>query len=482
MWAAIALLAASCSADDGESEVVSSGQRMISGDDLAHTVVSYPCIVEPPDHPNVTCAQVTVPENRSGYWNTRTISLPVVVFHATAANPRPDPVIYLEGGPGGSAIADLDALYARFIEQLAVERDVVVFDQRGSGFSQPSLACGVDPTAEMWIGEATLVESAKLCRSRLAASNEELGAYRAAESAADVVDIATALGYESWNLLGVSYGSRLGLTVMRDHPDGLRSVVLDSVYPPQVDAAGESRRRMAEATMAFIAACERDPVCADRFPDLATRLADLADSLDRTPWTEAGVTFDGFSLMATVESLLTRAETASLIPLMLEATERRDFQAFGQVLSPVFAFGDDFSFGAFLAQICTDEVPFTRGAKPLTVAPPFDRLPLQGSWYIAACDEFLNYEPDPIENEPVSSDLPVLMLAGALDPITPASWAHSTAETLPNSTVVVLDHVSHNVLRYRCSVDLAEEFFGLPRAPLTSSCEFPFLLSDTAAQ
>jgi pimeloyl-ACP methyl ester carboxylesterase len=144
------------------------------------------------------------------------------------------------GGPGGHAIESVVLsfdMFAPFVEN----RDLIVFDQRGTGFSQPSLNCQeltdlvydlIDENLSIEEIEDRQIEAVKQCRDRITREGINLSLYNSAQSAADLNDLRMALDYESWNILGISYGTRLALTAMRDFPDGIRSVILDSVYPP----------------------------------------------------------------------------------------------------------------------------------------------------------------------------------------------------------------------------------------------------------
>ena len=161
------------------------------------------------------------------------VNLAVAIIHAGGVRPRTDPILYLEGGPGGSALADPDY----WLESLLhTSRDIILLDQRGTGFSLPSLDCPETDayTKEEDYGYDSMVAAATACRDRLTLDGVDLAQYNSANSAADVEDLRLALGIDKWNLYGVSYGTRLALTVMRYFPAGVRSVVLDSVYPPNV--------------------------------------------------------------------------------------------------------------------------------------------------------------------------------------------------------------------------------------------------------
>ncbi|MCU0491295.1 MAG: alpha/beta hydrolase, partial [Chloroflexaceae bacterium] len=179
----------------------------------------------------VRCGTLTVTEDRKQNGG-RLIQLAVVVVASIAADPAPDPILFLAGGPGGGAINDVeDWLYS----PLRDERDIILLDQRGTGYSQPNLAC--PELADE--GYDTELDALEACRDRLRQQWVNLQAYNSAATAADVAELREALGYEQINLFGVSYGSRVALTVLRDAPQGIRSVILDSAYPPEVNGYNE---------------------------------------------------------------------------------------------------------------------------------------------------------------------------------------------------------------------------------------------------
>jgi pimeloyl-ACP methyl ester carboxylesterase len=160
---------------------------------------------------DVRCGFVVVPEDRS-QPKSPTIRLAVAIFKTSSPHPAPDPVLVLGGGPGDALLEKAGPTYTA--GNLPSNRDLILLDQRGAGYSQPSLKYGY-PSMNAGLN---------------------LNAFTTLESAADVHDLIRALGYRQVNLDGVSYGTRLALTLMRLFPADLRSVVLDSVLPPQVNA------------------------------------------------------------------------------------------------------------------------------------------------------------------------------------------------------------------------------------------------------
>ena len=81
---------------------------------------------------------------------------------------------------------------------------------------------------------ALKVDALAACADELRAV-ADLDAYHTAAIAADVEDLRRALGYEELNLWGTSYGTWVALAAMRDHPEGIRSVILDAPLPPEAD-------------------------------------------------------------------------------------------------------------------------------------------------------------------------------------------------------------------------------------------------------
>ena len=200
------------------------------------------CRIREPQGVIVQCGNLVVPENRSDP-DSRMIELHVMVFGTASRNPAPDPLLYLAGGPGSSIVETSLYQLPLFLRFLA-ERDVIVFDQRGVGASQPTLDCPEDTKAvfdslnqrlTMEEEKALHVEAMRICRERLAEEGVDFTGYNTSENAADVRDLRKAMGIPEWNLYGVSYGTRLALATLRDYPQGIRSVILDSTFPLDVD-------------------------------------------------------------------------------------------------------------------------------------------------------------------------------------------------------------------------------------------------------
>jgi pimeloyl-ACP methyl ester carboxylesterase len=194
------------------------------------------------------CGTVAVPQDRSSDGSA-TFELEVVVFASEADAPAPDPLVYLAGGPGENAIDTLRFTFDDLFRPFLKARDVVVFDQRGAGYSEPGAECEELAALEIDLLDRSLsideesalgVAAAQACYDRLMSAGVALDALSTAESAADVHSIMTALGYDEWDSLGISYGTRLAQTIMRDRPEGVRSVIRDSVVPLEADIIAQT--------------------------------------------------------------------------------------------------------------------------------------------------------------------------------------------------------------------------------------------------
>ena len=197
-------------------------------------IAGFPDLDFPSD---VRCGYLTVLENRAKP-DGRRIRIFVMRAPAVSATPKPDPIVYLSGGPGGAGSFEV----AFMVEHgLNADREVIFVDQRGTHHADPRLGCPeweqyvYDAVSLPFAAESTTAADAaavKACRDQWAATGVDLAAYNSTENAADIAELRVALGIDSWNVYGVSYGSKLALIVLRDHPQGIRSVVLDSVSPP----------------------------------------------------------------------------------------------------------------------------------------------------------------------------------------------------------------------------------------------------------
>jgi pimeloyl-ACP methyl ester carboxylesterase len=260
------------------------------------------------------CGVFTVPQN----WEEpdgRNLDLAFVVAKATGENPVPDPLIFLTGGPGQSAVHQpLDAY-----GQLRTDHDILRLDQRGTGSSQRlsfeeclvlALQNGApaDQIAALRESAVNPFEQGSInppleeqdhpvvnatCSEQFTAQGLDLDQFSTAASARDVVEFVKALEYESFNIHGVSYGTRLAMTIMNNMPGyddapELRSVVLDSTFPPSVYLVRTDVRSKHDWILQLLDECQADTACNEAYPNLTGRLAALLNRLEEEPLSVSG--------------------------------------------------------------------------------------------------------------------------------------------------------------------------------------------------
>jgi len=457
------------------------------------TIEPMDCPFERDDLASVECGTIELPGR--GADEDYTVEIAFARFFATGAaeDIRPDPVVYLHGGPGGAILDDGDFWYDSIVAPHIENRDVVLYDQRGAGRSTNLPACHeASEVSERFYGDVAAHDT--LTDEYIAALDEcavkfrelttvDLTAFNSAVNAQDLVDLMWALGISEYNLHGSSYGTRLAQTVMRDAPDGVRSVVLSGVYPIEVNLMGSIAGSMESSLNAVFAGCAAQPACGRALPDPWSTLEALVDELDAEPLRveiptsfdrSDTIVFDGTDFLNGLHSLLYVGSDAAGVPdLLIDHLDGDDRRIRRLARESVFDLLDT---ATFLLVQCADEGPFTTPAdldRPLVheFLRAIDLAPaLNGIDAITICESWDTGVTDPIENEPVTWDVPTLILAGAVDPITPPTWAADLAARLPRSRLVVSATASHDSDEGWCALGLIADFVDRPDVLLDASC------------
>jgi pimeloyl-ACP methyl ester carboxylesterase len=232
----------------------------------------------------VFCGTVQVPEDHARS-DGKKISLEFAILKSHSLYPEADPVVYLQGGPGGSAIGQI-SLLAQTFEPFRKTRDVVFWDQRSAGLSGQSVKCFSALAANAAIIarkkytttdiDGTNLDSNTIadCLREVEAAGIDIAKYNTTENARDVPLIVSALGYESYNIYGISYGTKLALETMRVAPEGIRSVIIDGVAPSWVRLYDTFALKVSEPIEHVVEQCRAEATCNATFPELDTVIID----------------------------------------------------------------------------------------------------------------------------------------------------------------------------------------------------------------
>ena len=455
----------------------------------------HPCQLSTPGNSArlpARCGKLAVYEDfvkKSG----RKIELRVAVIAALSRTPEPDPVFYLAGGPGDAATDSYVRESAAF-RLLSEHRDIILVDQRGTGQSHP-LKC--DASGDESDDEADIKSEIENCLRQLDADTR----FYNTQAAVDDLDrVRAALGYEKINLYGVSYGTRVAQTFMRRYPKHVRTVILDGVAP-QDEALGATMASDAQKALdAIFSNCASDPDCGRAFPDLPDSLSGLLERLEREP---VPLTIDDPNTGKPTKIVFTRAklglairlfsygpETAALLPLLIhDAHNTGDLRRLAaQSLIVTEQLMGSINMGVHHSVVCAEDVPFYNQNGKFAGDVESERRSYLGEAY-KELDTVCRYWPaakvSPDFKKLVKSDIPVLLLSGELDPVTPPGNAAHVASVLPNSLNLVAPGQGHGVLMRGCIYKIATEFIesgsvtGLNTGCLQDLKPAPFFLTYT---
>lgn len=421
----------------------------------AATFEEQDCDVELDDYA-VQCGFVTVPEAPG---SERQMKLAVMRIFSNAKEVASDPVIYLNGGPGGPSLGDAE-FYVSTFEPLLEVRDLILFDQRGTGDSRPELSCTET--------QDDLEEALDGCFERLS-SKTDLSATDSVSNARDVDGVRASFGYEQWNLFGISYGTRLGLTVARDYPAGVRSLIVDSVVPLEIDLiAGIGQNGQNAFELAF-SACLADAECAEKYPDSIGQLRTTAAQWDAEP--AGDLELGGKDLVNVLFSLAYSPRGIEILPFLVDEVAAGKLAGLERVLGQIGTGSD--AFGMHLSLHCAEEVPFTDEAivagADESIFPEL-REGLSGRTYFEYCAHWPVEKAPGSENSAVVSAIPSLVLSGEFDPVTPPANAAMVHASLSNSQYFNLENESHGASVGECGLSLVQAFLDAPNEIVPSTC------------
>ncbi|MBO9544034.1 alpha/beta hydrolase [Caulobacter sp.] len=417
----------------------------------------------------VDCGNLVVDETR-GDPKTRRIKVAVAIVHAAQPKAGLPPVVYLHGGPGGSALKNLPRLLKSKTsrEFIAADQDWIFIDQRGGGLSDPNLDCPGTNLTDAGPPSQKDADGIVGCLKAFQAKGVNLSRYNAVEVAKDVQDLRQVLKLPLIDLYGGSYGTRIEAAIQTHAAQGVRAVVQDSPWPPEADWTVGGPAMVSSSIDIVMAKCAVVAECAKRYPDLKAKLAAVAERWLAGPQTINGKTYNADDL----GGYLMDASyfTAGVLPRDLWKIIQGD-------VSPVADFvesRDYYSEGQFMTHLCKEEIPFEARADVAkgTENDPVARLMVVSMQRIHDVCKAIDVGPiSPVEQQPVKTAIPTLFLAAEIDPGCPPELTKAASKGYQGSQVVIVTNATHGVSRNSpCARQAIRNFFQDPTKPVDRSC------------
>jgi len=392
------------------------------------------------------------------------LDLNVAVVPALSLEPEPDPLVPIAGGPGGASTS-FYASYAVAFEKVRRKRDILLLDQRGTGQSAP-LRCELGD--EVMEGQLSPEETAELARECLDSLPYDPRYFTTSVAVEDLEALRVALGYPTLNLYGASYGTRVAQHFARRFPESTRSIILDGVAPPQVALGPDIALEAQKALDAIFSRCAEDEQCSGRFPGLRSSFDALRSRLDAEPVTLSlphpvtgktdSVHFGSDELSGAIRMMSYNANTVALMPLMISEAAAGNYRPLAATfIAAMESMTDMLAAGMHNAVVCTEDAPYYGDIDEAALADTYIG-PMQTDTLVAICSIWPRGVIDEGFHEPLDTDIPVLLLSGGADPVTPPRFADLAAVDLRNARHLTGKNQGHGLAGEGCMPDIVGQF------------------------
>jgi len=437
------------------------------------------------------CGTLLRPENPADP-DSPTIELRVAVVPALNLNPENDPIVPVAGGPGQGSVEFYAAMEGAF-EPLRRNRDILLVDQRGTGQSA-RMDCPIDDDVILFETEFSIADTVEFIGECLEDLPHDPRYFTTSVAVTDLEAVRVALGYSALNIYGVSYGTRVAQHFARRYPEATRTVVIDGVVPPQITLGPEIATESQKAVNTILARCAEDAACNERFPGIEATFERIVAELRAAPVDVAvphpstgrmeSISFGEGQFAGAVRLLAYNPTSIALLPLFIhEAGEGNWAPLSAQYLLTALQMSDALALGMHNAVMCTEDMPFLDKS-----AIDYDGIEASymGSFQLETLEAICaSWPAGPIDDDfktPLATDLPVLLLSGDADPITPPRYAELAAVDFGNATHLVGKHQGHGQIAVGCTSQVIADFVaaadptGLDTECMERNFVMPFFL------
>ena len=412
------------------------------------------------------CAMLAVPVDYADPSGPA-LELAVARIPALTATPAPDPLVLINGGPGGSGI-DLYLQARAAFEPVRRDRDIVLVDQRGTGRSRAGLACEIPGDLALeTAGAEELRAAVERCRDAVDADPRF---FTTSVAVRDLEAVRRAYGAAQWNIYGISYGTRVAQHYLRLYPQHVRSVILDGVVPAELVLGPDSAGNAQASLDRVLVRCARAPACAERFGALDEKFAalrarfaaaavgvEIPDPRAAAPVTR---TLGEAHFQAVVRLMSYAAPTIALLPLVIDEAYAGNYAPLAaQAGILIESLAESLSFPMHNSVVCAEDAPYFR--RDATA----ERGDYLGNSIVASLTAICAVWPRGVRDDTlaaaVESAVPALLLSGELDPVTPPEYAERVAAAgLSNARHLVAPGHGHGIATVGCVPRLMRDFLA----------------------
>jgi len=455
-----------------------------------------------PEGEKVECGYLIVPEDRS-HPEGPTIRMQVVNFKSKSANSLPDPIFLLPGGPASSRGLYLYLWTAAPVgAMMRGNRDVIMLEQRGANYSEPAFYCPEMQSNLSTLAGLSFAEEIKwsqaayrACYDRLVKEGQQLAAYSALEGAADVADLRIALGYANVNVYGISYGTLPALHLLRDHPEGLRTVIVDSPWPPEVNEMNEMLKVTQGMLRGIFQACAADPVCDKAYPKLETVFNQVLANLREKPVPVTvedesanayTVTIDDLKFIQHIRETGFAGDNFTGVPAAIYAAHQGEFTPAAKTWLSYLVGRHGVtgpgtgatSLGLYYSVECAQNggaasvdktrAIYAQSGANISLVDYAEQFWIEDT--LAVCSYWPVTQPKPaIATAPAQGDTPTLFVANRYDIFYTPVWSREAVKRLTHGYFFELPS-SHGAVLTSCGLDLMAQFLADPTQAPNASC------------